>query len=195
MADGGIWRNCRLHRHIRAGALNLPDPKPWPQAEAHGDKPYVIVADDAFAMTTYLLKPYCQRQLNHQQRIFNYRLSRARRIVENAFGIMSSRFRLLLGTIFKLPRKVVPICLAIAALHNYLRKDAPAMYVGSEAVDQEDANHQVVEGAWRRAAYLQSLRSNQARNYSVAAKKLRDEMAVYFCSEEGSVPWQEQAIM
>ena len=43
--------------------------------------PFVIVADDAFPLKDYILKPYSQRSLNQERRIFNYRLSRARRVV------------------------------------------------------------------------------------------------------------------
>ena len=49
--------------------------------------PNTIVADDAFPLKDYLLKPYSQTGLIIQNRVFNYRLSRARRIFENAFGI------------------------------------------------------------------------------------------------------------
>ena len=49
--------------------------------------PYVLVA---FAMRLNIMKPYAQRGLTMVQRVFNYRLSRARCIIENVFGIMSA---------------------------------------------------------------------------------------------------------
>jgi hypothetical protein len=52
----------------------------------------MIVGDDAFPLKPYLMKPYPNRNLGITQRVFNYRLSRVRRIVENVFGILTSRF-------------------------------------------------------------------------------------------------------
>jgi hypothetical protein len=53
----------------------------------------VFVNDDAFPLRTNIMKPYSmKRPLTVKVRIFNCRLSRARRVSENAFGIMVSRF-------------------------------------------------------------------------------------------------------
>lgn len=73
VADGGIWRSCSLHKRLRLGQLNLPAPKTWPNGEEFGVQPNVIVADDAFAMASYLMKPYTTRSLSKEKRIFNYR--------------------------------------------------------------------------------------------------------------------------
>ena len=43
-------------------------------------------------LTLALPEPFPRRKLTERQHIFNYRLSRARRMVENAFGILSSKF-------------------------------------------------------------------------------------------------------
>ena len=57
--------------------------------------PYVFLADDAFALSERLLKPYPGVQkLSIYQRIFNYCLSSARIIVKNVFGIMASVFQI-----------------------------------------------------------------------------------------------------
>ena len=40
---------------------------------------FFCVGDDAFPLNNYKMKPYPQKDLNIDNRIFNYRLSRARR--------------------------------------------------------------------------------------------------------------------
>ena len=72
--------------------IHVPKPEPLSPNSTH-PYPYVFVADEAFPLRTYIMKLYAHRGLNATERIFNYRLSRARRIVENAFGILATRFR------------------------------------------------------------------------------------------------------
>jgi hypothetical protein len=56
--------------------------------------PYVMVGDEAFPLKPYLLKPYNANKIrgDESKKIFNYRVSRARRISENAFGILHQKF-------------------------------------------------------------------------------------------------------
>ena len=93
--------------------------------------PYVFVGDDAFPLMENLMKPFSHRNLSREDRIFNYRLSRVSRIVENAFGILASRFRILLGQINVCPEKALTLVLACSYLHNYLRrKEVESYYQG-----------------------------------------------------------------
>lgn len=91
ISDGGLFRESTLSNAIQNNSLHFPSSKSLPGRQHH--VPYVIVADDAFPLTSRILKPFSQRNLSHENRIFNYRLSRARRIIENAFGILANRFR------------------------------------------------------------------------------------------------------
>ena len=68
------------------------------------------------------MKPYSLHGKGKPYQIANYRISRGRRVVENAFGILSSRFRVLSNTILVHPNRVRVIVLACRVLHNMLRE-------------------------------------------------------------------------
>jgi hypothetical protein len=74
----------------------------------------VIVADEAFPLKHPILRPFRGHNLTQKQRIFNYRLSRARRVVENTFGITAHVWRILLK------RMEVSVNLACCTMHNFL---------------------------------------------------------------------------
>jgi hypothetical protein len=118
-SDAQVFNGCELKAAIQHNTIGFPEDDPLP-----GDDkpiPYFIVGDDAFALRTWLMKPYTLRNLTHEQRIFNYRLSRARRIVENAFGILANRFGCLLTKMRQTPETVADIVLACCCLHNLMR--------------------------------------------------------------------------
>ncbi|GAU90902.1 hypothetical protein RvY_03256-1 [Ramazzottius varieornatus] len=99
-SDGGNWQNCTLGRALGDGELVLPPGRKPPLCAEK--LPYVFVADAAFPMSENLLRPYpgyALSSLGKQERIFNYRLSRARRVVENAFGILAAEWEILRGPI------------------------------------------------------------------------------------------------
>jgi hypothetical protein len=79
------------------------------------------VADDAFRLSKRMMKP-CGQKSCQEEKVFNYRLSRARRVVENAFGILANRFRILQRDINSHVGKVQSITLAFCALHNYIKQ-------------------------------------------------------------------------
>jgi len=58
--------------------------------------PYFFMGDEAFPLSENLMKVYPGRQQKgSKERIFNYRICRARRVVESVFGLVSSVFRVL----------------------------------------------------------------------------------------------------
>ena len=108
----------------------------------------MFIGDDAFALRNWMMKPYPQRQLNKEQRIFNCRLSRACRVVENVFGILASRFRCFLTIMQQEPKTVATIAHAACVLHNLIRIRNPQAVVpeGDQPVpDTVD----IIPGTWR----------------------------------------------
>ena len=92
ISDGGVLSNSSLNE-LFLNKTMFPDPS----VIVGTDKsfPYVVVGDEAFPLKENLMKPYPSTGLSSEKRIFNYRLSRARRITENTFGITAARFRVL----------------------------------------------------------------------------------------------------
>ncbi|XP_042238892.1 uncharacterized protein LOC121877280 [Homarus americanus] len=91
-SDAGIWDRCTLKEGLEQKLLNVPTTgAPLPFST---EWPYVIVGDDAFPLKTYMMKPFPGEDLTADKRIFNYWLSRERRLSLNAFGILSAKFRI-----------------------------------------------------------------------------------------------------
>ena len=148
VSDGGVWKGCSLKTAIERKILELPEPAQLPQSNKTA--PFVFVADDAFPLKPYMLKPFCFRSQTDEQRIFSYRLSRARRTVENAFGILANRFRVLLHPINLEPAKVEKIVLACVVLHNLLRREKPDIYTPAGSLDSEELQTKtIVLGSWQ----------------------------------------------
>ena len=85
---------------------------------------------------TWLMKPYPLKGKGKAYQIANYRISRGRRVVENAFGILSSRFRVLSSIILVHPERVKIIVLACVVLHNMLRAERGVD--GAKDLDDEE---------------------------------------------------------
>lgn len=104
-SDGGVFSNCNFGQRLNEQSLQLPLPNALPGTSDVA--PYVFVGDEAFSLRPDLLRPYPGSNLSEKQSVFNFCLSRARRHIENSFGILASRFRIYRQTIHSSPAKVV----------------------------------------------------------------------------------------
>lgn len=80
VSDRGVFRGSTLQESLEQRTANIPQPTPLPGTDM--TMPFFVVADEAFPLKSYLMKPFARRGLSREQRVFNYCLSRARRIVE-----------------------------------------------------------------------------------------------------------------
>ena len=190
-SDAQIFNQCELQRAIEDGTIGFPDPEPLPNDDRNF--PYFIVGDDAFGLCSWLMKPFGSRHMSRDERIHDYRTSRARRVSENAFGILVNRFGCLLTTMRQHPDTVTSIVIACLCLHNIMRLRYPTMQ--NQLVDFEDMNRQVVPGAWRDRTDLHNLRLVGGNRATRAAKAQRIYLKEYFVSDAGKVPWQDAMVV
>lgn len=203
-SDGGIFRESEMGQSMLSGGLDLPPARHLPQTETK--LPFVFVADEAFPLLPSLMRPFPRKELSMLPRVFNYRLSRARRIIENAFGILVARWRIFRQTIQASEETLEAIVWACVDLHNYLRVSDESelgnrRYCPAGYADQETPLGEVVEGGWRNdtgdgnaLSDLESVSSAVPAGPSTDAKAVREAFSRFFCSLAGEVYWQYKVI-
>lgn len=113
--------------------------------------PHVFVADEAFPLSNYMMRPFPKKndKMTDNERIFNYRLSRARRVIENTFGIMKSKWQILHSCINCSPKNAESIVKALVCLHNFMMISERAEYCPPGLIDSEQNNGEIQRGTWR----------------------------------------------
>jgi len=175
-SDGGVLRNSVFFKKLQQNQLNIPEDVELPNTNIKA--PYTFIGDEAFPLLTNLLRPYPGKQLLNDQKkkIFNYRLSRARRTVENAFGILSSKWRILNKAIETNVEHAITITKAVCVLHNLILK--------------HDQLSNPIDNLEEQTTIFKNTVGRQNNRFGRLAKDSRELFTEYFSSEAGSVPWQ-----
>ena len=114
--------------------LNLPDPCRLPltendESDSHSSSVlFVFVADDAFQLTSYCMKRFGGKNMTDAQRIFDYCLSRKRRVRENSSGTLVNRFGVFSVRNDLNENNVSIVVLESLSLHNLFRKRSRDTY-------------------------------------------------------------------
>ena len=119
---------------------------------------------------------------------------RARRVIENAFGILRACWRIFSHPIkasVQNPKRYVTACLCV---YNYLRQTKNSLYAPQGFVDVELADGKIKEGEWRSQARqdgcLKLMKPPKEGRRKVVANELRENLKHFVNSEIGSVLWQ-----
>ena len=135
-----------------------------------------ILGDDAFPLKFWLLRPYSSHCMDLKEKVFNCRISRGRSVVENAFRIRTSLFRIFHSPLQQEPLVVNRVVMACLVLHNLLRIRYPT-------AQQEDF--------WGEGQHTIGLEGNDIPddgcNTIGAVKRQRNIFRDYFMGE-GQVP-------
>ena len=172
--DSGVFGRSGFGNAIIDASLDVPEPKALGTGAV---VPYVFVADEAFPLKCNILKPFPGglELIDREKRIFNYRLSRARMVVENAFGILAARWRIFHSPIDSNIETVKSIIKACCCLHNFI--------ITENQVDPDllpSQSKKEVPSVWG-----QRFQRQGSNNYTNLALQVRNKYKEYFCSSEG----------
>lgn len=191
-SDGGIFADSVLGRKMLTNELQFPDEEPLSSGGIN--MPYVFVGDEAFALMTNLMRAYPKGHLTTSRKIYNYRLSRARRVVENAFGILSTRWR-----VFKRPFEckidlVDKIVKATCVLHNYCIDNTIGYFnIQNHRSVRIDSEHQLLSLPDNLNNVTRPMSDTQSASFANDCFFVREEFCNYF-NTVGAVPWQSTRI-
>lgn len=195
--DSGVFYDSEIGRAFLDERLNIPKCTAT-LSGTNIQMPYFFVGDDAFGLSNRLMKLYPGKQLTLLQKIFNYRLSRARRTIENAFGILVSRWRIFRKPICLNPFSVDDIVKATVCLHNFLMVESEEkcpsekLYCPPSLIDSENSDGTIEAGEWRleSSVGVNRIPPTRAHNATREAYQQRNVLASYFSTEQGKVEWQ-----
>uniref|UniRef100_A0A8C5PDD9 DDE Tnp4 domain-containing protein n=1 Tax=Leptobrachium leishanense TaxID=445787 RepID=A0A8C5PDD9_9ANUR len=172
-SDAAVFAHSEFGQMLQREELDLPANTTLPGTA--DPMPFVFVGDEAFALTEHLMRPYSNCGLSVEKRVFNYRLTRARRVVECAFGILSNKWRILHCPINLNLENAISVVKAVCVLHNFVRCRDGFSFEDSLAHCMESTDLLATRG-------------------SRHGGSVRDNFAAYFMSPEGELSWQLQAI-
>lgn len=170
--DSNIFKISSLWASLKRNKLEIPEEKCLP-GSINPQLPYFFLGDEAFGLDKHLIRPYSGHNLTQNKRIFNYRLSRARRYVECAFGILSNKWRVFHRPINLKPDFAIDIVKACVVLHNFVRN--------RDGFEIEDT--MTITG-------LEDIPGEETVRGGISANNVRNILCDYFLTPVGSVKWQ-----
>mgnify|MGYP002716935644 CR=1 FL=1 len=129
--------------------------------------------------------------IKSSKKIFNYRLSRARRVVESSFGIMAAQWRIYRRSIISSISTAVKIVQATTCLHIFVIKEEsmlPTFQRQYIHITRNDLENDWINGA------LRQNNADRSNTQIQLASRIRDDFASYF-EHGGAVAWQWEKVL
>ena len=118
-SDDQIFKHTNLRHKIEDGRIGFPDSE---SLGIGGPKVnFFILGDDTFPLKLWLMRPYSSHSMDLKEMVFNYRIRRGRTVVENAFEMLTSHFRIFQRPLQQELPVVNKVVMACIVLHNLLR--------------------------------------------------------------------------
>ncbi|CAN7995558.1 unnamed protein product, partial [Ixodes hexagonus] len=91
-SDGGVFPNSEMGERMLSDTAGLPPPAHLIARQK--DEAAICVCGGQGISPSNLMRPFPRKDLKLPQKVFNFRLSRARRVIESTFGILMTRWRI-----------------------------------------------------------------------------------------------------
>lgn len=176
-SDSNVFQNSGMGKRLQQNQLSIPDDCNLPYDENGKKMPFCLVADEAFGLSRHILRPYARKSLTTTlKKIYNYRHTRARRMVECTFGILCNKWRILhrpLDVSLDFADIIVKTC---CILHNFVRC--------RDGIQFTDTVYDCP---------LEGIATNPS-DRTILAANIRNYFANYFTSPQGALSWQYDKI-
>jgi hypothetical protein len=176
-SDGRVINSSGFLKSVESNELGIPSAQPLPNT-TNPPFPFYFVGDQGFPLRTYLMRPYPKRGHSDEKRAFNFRVSRPRKAVECAFGMLAQKFRIFLTQIECGPEKATKIVKAACILHNFIR-------IHDGVATKPSYVNEIVD-YYNRWTPLDQPRTQG----KVKAKRYRDILCQYFSKPENALACQ-----
>ena len=115
----GVTDGKRRFLYVSAGYPgSIHDSRIYRNSNIKLISPYIL-GDSAYPISRMLMKPYSHLTSDRKEKFFNYQLSKARVRVEQAFGVLKGRFRILQKRMDYSSEAAAKIFIACAVIHNF----------------------------------------------------------------------------
>ena len=148
--------------------------------------PFVILGDEACPLKTYLTKPFARKDLSSEERVSNYKLSRAKRCVECAVGTLTAKQRLLNKAIEMNANRIERTVRCVCLLHNVIIDTEGTTY-----------DHSVLQETSQIRASRQARTTVSGRSLSRSSKgatDTRNAFKAYFNGPSAAIISQNQQV-